>query len=114
MLFGTISLVTTIVLSLAIVLVALAAGSIRHSNKRFTEGKVKELGFFVFLSMMALLGKLLTDFAKLILPPLGISTTMPQVLEIFGIVFIVLTALFLIKVAALIKQISKMFGFKAK
>jgi len=109
----TTGLITAVVLLLGVVLVALSASIIRRYINRFNEGEIKDLGRFVFLSMLALLGKLLTDFSILVLPLL-LEDSLPiiQLLGIFGIIFVVLTAVFLIKVSVLIKKISELFGFK--
>ena len=109
----TIGLLTSVVLLLSIVLVVLAASIDLRFNRRFTEGVIRALGKFVFLSIMALLGKLLTDFCILVLPSfLQNPTTLMQLFGILGMVFIILTVIFLMKVALLIKEISKKFGFK--
>ena len=115
MVMDTISLANAIVLLLATVLVALSASVVLHSNKKFSEGEVKSLGRWVFFALITLLGKLLTDFSIQALPFFWQDPSpLIQLAGIFGIVFIVLTAIFLIQVALMIRVLSKTFGFEIK
>ena len=108
-------LLIAVFLLLSIVLVALAASTTLNYNRRFTVGSVKELGRWVALAMIALLVKLLTDFLALVLPLFFLSPSqVVPFLEIVETVFVILTAIFLIKVATLIKGLSKTFGFNLK
>ncbi|MBN1941586.1 MAG: hypothetical protein JW772_05385 [Candidatus Diapherotrites archaeon] len=101
------------VLLFVIILVALAAGTVVRYNAKLSKGEVKDLGAWVFLTMVALLCKLLVDFAIIVVPTiLEFSSSIVSLLEIFGIVFIILSAIFLIKVSLLMKKISDLFGFK--
>ena len=110
-----ISLANAIVLLLSMTLVAFAASVVHRFNRHFSKGEVKDLGHYVLLAMLALLLKLLTDFVVLILPSFNITNaSIFQFLEIVEIAFVILTAIFLIKVALLIKKLSHMFGFHNK
>ena len=105
----------SVVLLLSIILVALAASIIMRYNRHFSKGQVKSLGHNVLFAMLSLLGKLLTDFAIQVLPffienPV-LEINLLGFLEIF---FAVFTAVFLIRVALLIKKLSKTFGFELK
>lgn len=108
-------LANAVVLLLSIVLVTFAASVVHRFNRHFSEGEVKELGHNVLLAMLALLIKLLIDFSIIVLPSFAENAqSMVQILGIFGIAFMILTAVFLIRVAMLIKQLSKQFGFEVK
>lgn len=109
------SLIVSVFLLLSVVLVALAASTTLNYNRRFTKGQVRELGHWVALAMLALLVKLLTDFLVLVFPSSlpGFVQFVP-LLNVFGTAFVILTAIFLIKVATLVKALSKTFGFRLK
>jgi len=115
MAMGAVDLTISVVLFLSIILVALAASIIMRYNRHFTKGEIKTLGHYVLFAMLSLLGKLLTDFAIQVLPffienPI-LEVNILGFLEIF---FVVFTAIFLIRVALLIKGLSKTFGFEMK
>jgi len=110
MAIDTISLANSLVLLFSIALVAFSASTIMRASRRFSEGKVKELSYFVLFSMGSLLGKLLVDFLAQVLSFYGVSTTAVQTLGFFSTAFIILTTVFLIKSSLLIGTISKKLG----
>ena len=112
-----VSMVNWIILLLAITLVSLAASTVLSYNRRFVQGEIKELGNWVFIAMVGLLAKLLADFSILVQPFLVENNELlfRQIFAIIGsfnIVFAILTALALIKVALKLKKLSQAFGLR--
>jgi len=109
-----VSSLTAIAVMLSIGLVVLGASVTRKYNNRFTEGKWKELGNFMYLAMFSFLGKLVIDFLINILNAMFIEPpkSLIQFLWFAGIVFIILTGIFMIRISGVIRDLSKQYGFK--
>jgi len=111
--FELISSLIVIGITLSAALVALGASITLKYNKRFTEGKWKELGNLIYLSMFAFLGKLITDFSINLLNAIFITPpeTLINFLWFAGIVFIILTGIFMIRISGVIRSLSEQYGF---
>lgn len=106
------SLINPVVLFLSILLVFSAALLIQRQSFKFQD-EIRTLAYWVFFAMVALLGKLLSEFLFNVLPlSPNDNSLIIQILQVFGIAFVVITAVFLIKVSLLIGEVSDKFTRK--